>query len=68
MRARAETKQRSNWQTEKGGAYEEIAAREPDGLVVASDDSAVDTVGIFIYVLSEDAGLKDSDSASWKIA
>ena len=68
MRARAETKQRLNWQTEKGGAYEEITAGEPDRLVVPSDDSAVDTVGIFIYVLSEDAGLKDSESASWKIA
>ena len=68
MRARAETKQRLNWQTEKGGAYEEIAAREPDGLVVASDDSAIDTVGIFIHVLSENTGLKDSDSVSWTIA
>ena len=68
MRARAETKQRSNWQTEKGGAYEEIAAREPDGLVVPSDDRAVDTVGVFIHVLSEDAGLKDSFSVSSTIA
>ena len=64
MRARAETKQRSNWQTKKGGAYEEIAAREPDGLAVPSDDSAVDTVGILIHILSKDAGLKDNDSVS----
>ena len=48
----------------KWGAYEEIAAREPDRLVVPSDDSAIDTVGIFIHVLSEDTGLKDSDSVS----
>ena len=59
MRARAETKQRLNWQTEKGGAYEEITAREPDRLVVPSDDSAVDTVGVLIHVLG-----KDNDSVS----
>ena len=48
----------------KWGAHEEIAARETDGLVVPSDDSAVDTVGILIHILSKDAGLKDNDSVS----
>ena len=47
MGARAQNKRRPKWQKEKGGAYEEIAAREPDGLVVPSDDSAVDTVDVF---------------------
>ena len=28
------------------GTYKEIAASEPDSLVVPSDDSAVDTVGV----------------------
>ena len=41
----------------KWGAHEEIAARETDGLVVPSDDSAVDTVGVLIDILSKDAGL-----------
>ena len=45
MRARAQNKGRIG--REKGGTYEEIAAREPDGLVVPSDDSAVDTVDVF---------------------
>ena len=66
MRARAQNKGRIG--RKKGGTYEEIATKEPDGLVVPSDDGAVDTVCVFIHVLSEDAGLKDSDSASWKIA
>ena len=56
MRARAQNKGRIG--REKGGTYEEIAAREPDGLVVPSDDSAVDTVDVFVHVLSEDTGLK----------
>ena len=68
MRARDQNKQSLSWTKRERGTYEEITAREPDRLVVPSDDSAVDTVGIFIHVLSEDAGLKDSDSASWKIA
>ena len=40
------------------GTYEEIAAKEPDIFVVSSDDSAVDTVGVFVHVLSEDTGLE----------
>ena len=42
----------------KRGTYEEIVAREPDRLVIPSDDSAVDIVCVFIHILSEDIGLK----------
>ncbi len=42
-------------------AHQEVPAGEADGLVIPSDDSAVNTVRKLVHVLREDAGLWEDE-------